>query len=472
MKRKITLLSLALFVSLVARTQTKEITILAVNDMHASIDRFPQFVALVDSMRTVYPDLILVSAGDNRTGNPANDMYPQPSYPMVALMNKAGFNLSVVGNHEFDGGIDNLRFMVNHSDFRFVCANMYAHDSLRLHIEPYRIFEIDGVRVGVLGLIQTGANGLPDAHPGQFKGVTFKPLDRIADQYSWLRNQCHVFVVLAHEDYDECAQLALQYPYADVMISGHTHYRVEGTDLHNSVMVTQADSHLKHVTHITLQVTDGEVTHKKARLLNVNAFRHKDPDVVAMVDSYNNNEMFFRELTQALTDFSSYEELGYLMTDAIRIETGADIALQNPGGVRISTLPKGPITVRQIYQLDPFGNEVIEFNLTGEEVLRLIEASYFAENKKPPYVSGITYKMELDPLGNIKELQVKLEDGSKLNLQRHYKVVLNSYLAAVAVYEKEDPGSGLFRPASDFTIEYLEKQPAVDYHGIKRITIQ
>ena len=66
---------LAAFISMSAWSQTKEITILAVNDMHANIDRFPKFVALVDSMRAIYPDLLLFSAGDNITGNPASDMH-------------------------------------------------------------------------------------------------------------------------------------------------------------------------------------------------------------------------------------------------------------------------------------------------------------------------------------------------------------------------------------------------------------
>ena len=462
---------LAAFMTVTAWAQTKEVTILAVNDMHASIDRFPQFVALVDSMRAIYPDLLLVSAGDNRTGNPANDMHPEPSFPMVALMNRVGFNLSVVGNHEFDGDIDGLRYVLNNSDFRHVCANMYAHDSLRLHVEPYRIFEIDDVRIAVLGLIQTGANGLPDAHPDKFRGVTFRPLAKVAEQYSWLRNQCNVFVVLAHEEYEDCVELVNQYPYPDVLIGGHTHKRIDGTDLQNGVMITQAESHLKYVTHITLQLTDGVVTNKEARLLDVNAFPRKDPDVQAMVDGFNNSETLNRVLTQALTDFGSYEELGYLMTDAIRIETGADIALQNPGGVRIETLPKGPVTVRQIYRLDPFGNEVIEYTLTGEEVLRLIETAYIAENQKAPYVSGITYEMELDKQGKVKKLQVKMADGSRLNLQRNYKVVMNSYLAAICQYKKADPGKGLFRTSADFTIQYLEKQAAVDYKGVKRMMI-
>ena len=94
--KRFSFLCLVIAITLTAFAQTKEITILAVNDMHAAIDRFPKFAALVDSMRTVYPDLLLFSGGDNRTGNPANDMYPEPSYPMMALMNKVGFNLSCV----------------------------------------------------------------------------------------------------------------------------------------------------------------------------------------------------------------------------------------------------------------------------------------------------------------------------------------------------------------------------------------
>jgi len=104
--------------------------------------------------------------------------------------------------------------------------------------------------------------------------------------------------------------------------------------------------------------------------------------------------------------------------------------------------------------------------------LRLIEAAYIAENKQAPYVSGITCEMELDKQGKVKKLQVKMADGSRLNMQRIYKVVMNSYLAAICKYEKADPGTGLFRTTPDLTIEYLEKQPAVDYKGVKRMIIK
>ena len=465
------LLYISAFITVAAQAQTKEITILAVNDMHACIDRFPKFAALVDSMRTIYPDLLLFAVGDNRTGHPANDMHLD-SYPMVTLMNKVGFNLSAVGNHEFDGGVDGLRSMINNSNFRYVCANISMPDTMRLHIEPYKIFDIDSVRIGALGLLQTGANGLPDAHPDNLKNMSFRPWEKVAGQYSWLRDQCHVFLLLVHDSYNTCVEFLYQYPYADVLIGGHTHTRVETTELHNEVMITQAESSLKYITHITLQVTDGVVTKKESRLLDVSASSQQDDEIQAMVDDFNNNEALRRVLTQALTDFDSYEELGYMMTDAIRIKTGADIAIQNPGGIRLKTLPKGPITVRDIYRIDPFNNEVIEFHLTGEEMLRLIEAVYMVEYKQPPFVSGITYEMEIDNQGQIKNLQVKLADGSPMNLQRSYKVVTNSYLSAVSHYEKADAGKSIFRTTAETAIDYLEKQPAVDYQGEKRMTIK
>ena len=64
-----------------------EVVILSVNDMHASIDQFPKFAAMVDSLRAVYPDLLLFSAGDNRTGNPVNDQYAPINYPMIEFIN-------------------------------------------------------------------------------------------------------------------------------------------------------------------------------------------------------------------------------------------------------------------------------------------------------------------------------------------------------------------------------------------------
>ena len=105
-----------------------EIVILSVNDIHSNIDLFPKFATLVDSLRAIYPEMLLFSAGDNRTGNPVNDQYDPVNYPMITLMNTVGFDLSAVGNHEWDGNIVNLQKDIERADFPFVCANVFIPD--------------------------------------------------------------------------------------------------------------------------------------------------------------------------------------------------------------------------------------------------------------------------------------------------------------------------------------------------------
>ena len=78
---------------------------------------------------------------------------------MIALMNAVGFNYSTLGNHEFDDGIDALRTVVNRSNCRYLCANINAPDSLRLHIEPFRIIRSGGGRCVLFGLVRWGVGG-------------------------------------------------------------------------------------------------------------------------------------------------------------------------------------------------------------------------------------------------------------------------------------------------------------------------
>ena len=156
-----------------ASCQTKEqkIYVVSTNDMHANIDYFPQMAALIDSLRTVHPDLLLFGAGDNRSGNPINDRYAEPAKPMYELMNAVGFDLSTFGNHEWDGGVLALRDVLTWANFPFVCANVTFDDTLQMpNFKPYEVFERNGLKIGVIGGIQLGNNGLPDFHPKHADG--------------------------------------------------------------------------------------------------------------------------------------------------------------------------------------------------------------------------------------------------------------------------------------------------------------
>ena len=181
-----------------ASADATEIVILSVNDMHSSIDQFPKFAAMVDSLRAIYPDMLLFSAGDNRTGNPVNDQYKPVNYPMIELMNRTGFNLSAVGNHEWDGNIVNLQNDIERADFPFLCANVFIPETVNLDIKPFVTMEHQGVKMAVIGMIEVRHGDIPGAHPDNLKEVSFKRPEVVLPDYQYLRDQNDVVILLSH----------------------------------------------------------------------------------------------------------------------------------------------------------------------------------------------------------------------------------------------------------------------------------
>ena len=142
--KKVSTLMMAAFVAMMFLSacgpKEQKIYIVSTNDMHANMDNFPKLAGLIDSLRTAHPDMLLFSAGDNRSGNPINDRYAEPGKPMMELMNEVGFNLSCFGNHEWDGGPIGLRNVLSWANFPFVCANVTFDDTLHMtNVYPYTI---------------------------------------------------------------------------------------------------------------------------------------------------------------------------------------------------------------------------------------------------------------------------------------------------------------------------------------------
>ncbi|NLZ95822.1 MAG: hypothetical protein GX921_08375, partial [Bacteroidales bacterium] len=151
--------------------KAKTIEILAVNDIHAALDNFPRFAFMVDSLRTIYPNLLLVSGGDNQTGNPANDQYPEKGMPIIELMNTVDFDLSAVGNHEFDSRLVGFEHITHKAEFDFLSANIKLPQEDDFRIKPYKIVETpNGLKAAFVSLLDINPNGIPDTHPDNVKG--------------------------------------------------------------------------------------------------------------------------------------------------------------------------------------------------------------------------------------------------------------------------------------------------------------
>ncbi len=449
--------------------QRHEIHILAANDMHANLKLFPQLAALADSLREIDPSLLVFSAGDNCTGNPLNDKYVIPSYPVVALMNQVGFHASAVGNHEFD--MQAFPRLIGLSNFRYLCANMFADDSTGIKTLPYQIFDVEGIKVGVVGVIQLGRNGTPSTHPANLHGVSFKPAREVLGQYEWLRKECDVLILLSHLGYTEDIEMTELFPWFDVVIGGHSHTQLVGNEVHNGILITQNKNKLKNVTYITLSLDSGRVVGKRAEYIDVKSRRRVNGLVESMVRHFSNNQAFQRVVAKAASSFRNKEELGCMMCDAYLEAYKTDIAIVNPGGVRIDSLSKGDITLLKVLEIDPFDNHAVVMNLTGEELLDMILAYSNGRVKSFPFSSGMRCEVTADPDNplRIKSARLLTLDGEELDMNRQYTVATNSYIPSTTSYVNAVQIQKSH--TVDVLMMFLEEKKIVDYQGVSRLTI-
>ena len=470
MKKLFLTLAAVCLLGAAAFAEKKEVHIISVNDMHGKIENFPQLAAIVDSMRAVYPDLLVISAGDNRTGEPLNDLYEIPAYPMVMLMNMVGFHATTMGNHEFDSGAAGLGKLMSMSGFSYICANLQPNPELGVVPRPTQIFDVNGVKVGFVGAVEINDRMTPDTHPDNVVGLTFTPVLETLEKYKGLRDECDVVIFLSHIGYEADVEISKDLPWVDVIIGGHSHTQIAGGEMHNGLMITQVTNRLKRVTHITITVEDGKVVDRKAENIEVEGYPKQNPVVAEVVRYFSDNPEFQRVLATLTAPMTSYEQLGCMMTDAWRVETGSDIAFTNTGGVRYDSLPAGPFTVSDVLRLDPFGNDTVQLELTGQELKDMLIATTYNDTYGFPKVSGIICNVIFDKKNpeKIKELKITNPDGSKFDLKKKYKVVTNSYTASIADSPRKDQGRALNRTTASIIQEYLEHQGTIDYTGVER----
>lgn len=446
----------------------KEVAILTVNDIHANINLFPRFAALVDSIRGVYPDLLVFSAGDNRTGNPLNDMYDPTNYPVIAMMNKVGFDLSAVGNHEWDANIEALQRNISDADFPFLCANVFIPDSVKLDIVPFKVIENNGVKIAVVGLLQLGASGIPSAHKNNVSRVSFKKGIEVVADYQYLRDKNDLFVLLSHEGFEEDLRLADAYPFVDAIFGGHSHTLIEHPETHNGVLITQSGSKLNYATLTVFKFHDKALVERKATVLNVNKFSKENAEMKDMVKSFcEANNSMDEVMAVATTRFNNREEIGCMITDAVREGSGADFVFQNTGGIRVNDFEQGPITVKDIYTIDPFKNMVVVYTMTGKQIEQFIIQSYKQNGRRASFVSGMRYKVTTDADGYPQSVSITLDKGN-FSPKAQYKVAMNDYMATSVKFNSIDDGTSLFITTEEMTMDYLKKHKTVDYQNVIR----
>ena len=438
--------------------QESRVVIFHFNDVHGKIDGFPKVAALIDAERRRGSDVLVFCAGDNFTGNPVIDQYDPPGRPMLELLNRLGVDLMTPGNHEFDVGMENLRRFAAQARFPFVSANIRPRPGNEIpNLYASRLLTTkSGVRIAVFGLIQIEpGNGLPSTHPDRVQGLRFSEPLATALEMKPLRRNADAFLALTHIGYEEDVKLAASMPELDAIIGGHSHTRVAPAETVNGVLVAQAGSDLRWLGRVELLVRGGRVAAKKGELIDVKGLAAEDPEVKAMVARFNDNPAFARVIATAPFAIEGKDALGSMMTDAMRAVHGLDVAFQNEGGIRLRRLDPA-ITLKDVYTLDPFGNQVVEIAMNAGEIRSLLRDSFEKGRELDLQVSGLSYTIRTDK--ELRSLGIDLRglDGRPLAEDRDYKVGVSSYVASSYRFAHRDPGRSLNATTAEALIRYLQ----------------
>lgn len=460
-------------VKLSAQSNEKEIVILSVNDMHGHIEGMPRLGYVVDSLRNIYPKLLVFSAGDNWTGCVFNDFYPgHPNLPMIECMNEIGFDLTAVGNHAFDKGTAGLADFQDNVNFPIICANADFSKVPELHIKPYHFIENQGVRICVLGLVETYSDGHPGTLKKCIKDITFTDPKETVNNYLYLDNQCDVFLLLSHCSERGDFPIAKKYPELDAIIGGHSHHKYIKRKSHG-ILCTQAKSYLSYANILKITVKNGKITKKSAESISLDKNLNKNAKLKEKVDQYFENEILTRKITNLISPLDDRYKIGCLLADSYREIAKTELAFHNFGAIRCDSFNKSVLRVADIIDFCPFENRLKTCNMKGSDIVKFL-TDFSTKDRGATYVSGLKYTIDynLDRYGNphFSNAKVYLESGEPIDLTKTYSVVMTEYPVTYASDLMTDI-KNLDVICYDVSIEYLRNHHDIDMSGFDRMKL-
>lgn len=375
----------------------EKLVILHTNDTHSQIDPddkdnrggIARRKVIVDSVRGAEKNMLLIDAGDAVQGTLYFNLYG--GVVEQKAMNALGYDMRILGNHEFDNGISDLAKVLDESDAEFIATN-YNLDNTPLgeEFEKYSIREFDGKRIGFIS-INLQPKGM--ISEGNYDGLEYLDAVEAANASAWwLKNieHCDMVIAITHIGYDPAVppgdkSLAGSTRNIDIIIGGHSHdlidpanddmqWRIPNLD-GEEVLVTQVGKQGKNVGEITIDLDNGDADY---RIIPVTARYDSriDPAMTELIAPYRAGVDSLMQVPVGRTA----KELGQLSpellnwaTDIVldrgrRLASDVDFAILNKGGLRRG-LPKGKITEGQIITMMPFDNRIKVIDIKGADLL-------------------------------------------------------------------------------------------------------
>ncbi len=386
-------------------------------------------------LRQRNPNTFLVGAGDQIGASPLlSGLFHDE--PTIEALNAMGMDVSGVGNHEFDEGVDELLRMQNGgchpidgcqdgtpffgSLFQYLAANVLYASTHQTILPPYEIKKIDNAKIAFIGLTLEGTPLI--VTPAGVAGLEFAPeVLTVNNLVEKLRNEegVRAFVVLIHQGGQQNAPYPLGYqninrcdnftgeikpivegldPRVDLVVSAHTHQPY--ICKFNGITTTSAASFGRLITDVDLTIDHQtkDVTSVDAHNVIVTRDVPKDPAITEIMNHYLTFEApianrivgsITADITRA-TGFNQESALGDVIADAQLASTsrtdfgGAVVAFMNPGGIRADLTyanspageAPGQITYSEMFNVQPFNNVMNVKTMTGDAIYRLLEQQF------------------------------------------------------------------------------------------------
>jgi len=359
----VVLLCLVGAVSSAARGQ--ELIILHTNDLHGQ--SLARLATLLEEQRGLFPHLIWVDAGDLFSGTAVSNLLQGEAEEAAVL--ELGLDAITFGNHDFDFGLEAVQRSLA-TGVPWISLNVLQEDGSSL-AAPFLLKEVGGLRVLITGVTTPETPRM--SFPRNVEGLTFSdPVAALQELLAEQAGRYDICIVLSHLGYGEDLLLAQRVPGINVIIGGHSHTVLNQPVRIRDTLICQAGANGQYLGRVVISLTDGYSA--QGELLRIDEGIAPHPRLVELDQLYE--AMLAGELDQVI----GYSRFGYvkngmglLLVKALLDFSGADAALYNGGGVRAG-LPRGAVTRRDVFAVEPFDNQVVVVTLTGAQFAQLLEA--------------------------------------------------------------------------------------------------
>jgi PGF-CTERM protein len=458
------------------------ISLLTYNDVQTAAAKngnFSRMAELISQRRAAIDDPVYVAGAGDQIGPHALSPISQWRAP-VDVLNAIDPDADVIGNHEFDYGLDPISNVTAASEFPWLASNMIANGTGEAFdgTERFEIVERDGVRVGYMGLIDEGATFGKTNIPFNEEGIRVEEITDagpgLADR---LKNEedVDVVVALAHTGIGDAQSVAeADDGDIDVIVVGDDEQYYPPRETSDTI-ITEGRARSLYLGELNMSVntTANEVTGWEGTLRAVGP-TERNETASEVIDDYRAEISLDRNITRATAPLDArfatnyHRESGYgnLVTDAFRETTGAQVAITNAGGIRSDAIyGPGNVTGGDVFNTLPFPNTVVTLEVTGATLREALASQVVTLESSTgqqfgaeisQQTSGVSFEWipHEDAEPTIRDVTV---GGEPLEDDETYTVAVNSFMA----------GGGSSYPFEDATVlnetGVLYAESVIDY---------